>query len=222
MGKKKSKPSNTKSEATARDVLASLERLHRFMRAACHTEGLNPAQWDSLRYLSRCNQFSNSPSALSHYLGTTRGTVSQTLVSLEKRGLVRKQAGADGHRSVAVYLTEQAAIVLLAQDPLQRFASDIEGLGGKTKRKFSKGVRSLLQTEIARNGGSHFGSCTSCRHYKAADSVQDETGPAQAEMAADTPAGTGASEASAGRCSYFKAALAAGDISAICQMYQRA
>ena len=62
-----------------------LERLSRLIRQQGFHEGLNPAQWEALRYVSRANRFSNSPGALAQYLGSTKGTVSQTILSLEKK-----------------------------------------------------------------------------------------------------------------------------------------
>ena len=56
-------------------------RLDRLMRSGVAVEGLNPAQWEALRYLARANRFSRPPAGLADYLGSTRGTVSQTLDS---------------------------------------------------------------------------------------------------------------------------------------------
>ena len=71
-----------------------LERLTRLMRAGEHEGGLNPAQWEALRYLARANRFSRTPAALADFLGTTRGTVSQTVIALERTGhLTRGQIG---------------------------------------------------------------------------------------------------------------------------------
>ena len=67
-----------------------LERLTRLMRAGEHEGGLNPAQWEALRYLSRANRFSNSPIALTRFLGSTKGTISQTIKALERKGYIAK------------------------------------------------------------------------------------------------------------------------------------
>lgn len=62
-----------------------IERIARLMQAEEQKGPLNPAQWEALRYLAKANRFSRTPAALAEYLGSTRGTVSQTLIALEKR-----------------------------------------------------------------------------------------------------------------------------------------
>jgi DNA-binding MarR family transcriptional regulator len=86
------------------------------IRADEHTGDLNPAQWGALRYLSRCNRFSNAPAALTRYLGATKGTVSQTLIALERKGLIEKSVRPGEARSVILSLTEEGEKRLLA-DP---------------------------------------------------------------------------------------------------------
>lgn len=67
------------------DILILLERIGRVLQNDGHSEGLKPTQWEALRYFARANRFSRSPSALTAYLGMTKGTVSQTVGALEKR-----------------------------------------------------------------------------------------------------------------------------------------
>lgn len=62
-----------------------IDRLDRLARNGEVSGDLNPAQWEALRFVSRANRFSRTPAALAEYLGSTRGTVSQTLIALEKR-----------------------------------------------------------------------------------------------------------------------------------------
>ena len=75
---------------TASSIADMVERLGRLLRSRGYEHDLNPAQWEALRYLGRCNRFSNNPSALSNFLGATKGTVSQTVSSLERKGLLTK------------------------------------------------------------------------------------------------------------------------------------
>ena len=84
----------------ARMIAWPLERLARVMRAREHEDGLNPAQREALRYLARANRFSNTPGALTRYLGATKGTISQTVMALERKGLIAK-AARDARKSVA-------------------------------------------------------------------------------------------------------------------------
>ena len=41
-------------------------------------------------FIARANRFSRTPAALADYAGSTRGTISQTLIALEQKGLVRQ------------------------------------------------------------------------------------------------------------------------------------
>jgi DNA-binding MarR family transcriptional regulator len=76
-----------------------IERMGRLLRASDHASGLNPAQAEALRYLLRANRFSRTPAALAEYLGSTRGTVSQTLLALEAKGWPVGRANVDGGRT---------------------------------------------------------------------------------------------------------------------------
>ena len=140
-----------------------LERLARLIRSAGHVQGLIPAQWDVLRYLSRANGFSNSPVATAQYLGTTKGTISQTIMALVKKGLVESEARGGDKRSVALHLSAKGRETL-ALDPLAALARDIEELGSKTRRRFARAVGQLLLAETARQQHASFGTCDSCRY----------------------------------------------------------
>ncbi len=151
-------------------IVSTLERLARLMRAADFGVGLNPAQWEALRYLARANPFSNSPGALTRYLGATKGTISQTIKSLERKALIAKSERADEKRSVVLGLTEKGRD-MLKRDPWRVLLAQIAGLGGKTQRRMVKGLSSLLDAEIARGGYSTFGCCPDCRFFTQGDNT---------------------------------------------------
>ncbi|MEQ9092481.1 MAG: MarR family winged helix-turn-helix transcriptional regulator [Miltoncostaeaceae bacterium] len=71
------------------DRLASVRRATR--RAAATGAGLTAAQLDALTYLASCNRFSDTPAAVAEYLATTRGTASQSLLALERKGLLHRE-----------------------------------------------------------------------------------------------------------------------------------
>ncbi len=149
--------------------LVHLERLARLMRQQGHGHGLNPAQWEALRYLQRANRLSNTPGALARYLGSTKGTVSQTLASLEAKGLVVKLARGDDGRSVDLALSEAGANMLL-QDGLKSLGADIETLKPKIRKRFDRAIEILLQAEVQRQGEPGFGNCLACRYFREATS----------------------------------------------------
>jgi DNA-binding MarR family transcriptional regulator len=146
-------------------IAAPFERLSRLMRADEHDEGLNPAQWEALRYLSRANRFSNSPGALTRYLGATKGTISQTVIALERKGFIVKAAREGEKRSVELRLTAKGEYVL-AKDPWSRLAEAADRLGSKTRRRLAKGLRELLDSELKRGRHLSFGLCATCRFFR--------------------------------------------------------
>ncbi len=164
MAKKAKKTEIESAETTS----GQLERLARLIRQAGHAGGLHPVQWEALRYLARANHFSNSPGAMAKYMGATKGTVSQTVLALVKKGLMTKGARAADSRSVAVELTEQGT-KLLSDDPLRDLEKSIAVLSDKTRKRFSKGVAEILEAEYVRQNEPSFGSCKSCRFYRDGD-----------------------------------------------------
>ena len=157
-------------------IVWPLERLSRLMRAREHEDGLNPAQWEALRYLARANRFSNSPGALTRFLGATKGTISQTVMALERKGLVSKAARDGEKRSVAMTLTD-AGRAALARDPWALLAADAEDLGGKTRRRLARGLRELLAAELQRGSHQSFGQCRTCRYFREKGRDRDSGGP---------------------------------------------
>jgi DNA-binding MarR family transcriptional regulator len=154
------------SESISGEMIAlPVERLSRLMRAAEHDEGLNPAQWEALRYLARANRFSNSPGALTRYLGATKGTISQTVIALERKGFIVKTAREGEKRSVELRLTAKGEEVL-GKDPWAKLAAAAQELGGKTKRRLAKGLRELLDGELKRGAHLSFGLCATCRYFR--------------------------------------------------------
>src|SRR5437868_9762752 len=75
-------------------LLELVERLGNLMRAELRRSGsdesLQPVHLHALIYLSKANRYSNTPQALADYLGLTKGTISQTLLLLDRRGLIER------------------------------------------------------------------------------------------------------------------------------------
>ena len=157
-------------------IVRPLERLARLMRAREHDGGLNPAQWEALRFLSRANRFSNSPGALTRYLGATKGTVSLTVIALERKGFIAKSLRDGGRKSISLSLTEKGHAAL-ARDPWADLSRAAEDLGGKTRRRLQRGLSELLEQELRRSGVASFGVCSTCRFFRARGRSTDVKGP---------------------------------------------
>lgn len=149
----------------ALDSAYLIGRLDRLVRSGVVVEGLNPAQWEALRYLARANRFSRSPAALADYLGSTRGTVSQTLIALEQKGFVVRSQSQQDRRSIDLKLT-RAGTVVLKHDPLIGLAGDIARATDGDAAALLATLQAILAAAIARNEGRAFGACHTCRHFR--------------------------------------------------------
>ena len=143
------------------DLLDRLSRLHLSER---RDEDLNPAQIAALDYLARANRFSRMPSAVADYLASTRGTVSQTLKALARKGLIREHPGETDKRARRYDLTSegQSALARLPGPP---------GLDLPPHRiaQTEAALRQLLEAMLQARGRRSFGLCKTCRHHGARD-----------------------------------------------------
>jgi DNA-binding MarR family transcriptional regulator len=144
-------------------LAALMDRLGRIAHALQFSTGLNPAQWEALRYLGRANRYSASPSALARYLGCTKGTVSQTLISLESKGYVNRVRGEPDGRSVRLELTESGR-TLLGEDPLKLMEALANGLPAEDRAAATTVTQRMIRELCAAQGLSEFGVCGECGH----------------------------------------------------------
>lgn len=151
-----------------------LERLGRLIRTEEQVSDLYPAQWSALRYLARANRFSRTPMALTDYLGSTRGTVSQTLIALERKGLIERKKSLRDKRSVDIELTD-AGRKLLEDDPILDLAADIKSALGTDQSVARTALERILAKLIATNDGRPFGLCQTCRYFRENQAGNGET-----------------------------------------------
>lgn len=155
--------------------LATLvDRLGRIAHALQFSTGLNPAQWEALRYLARANRYSTSPTALARYLGTTKGTVSQTLIALETKGYVNRVRGEPDGRSVRLQLTESGRQVL-EQDPLKLVEEAGRALPEAERTAAMTAMNTLIRSLCDRDGFAAFGVCGECGHLDAKPACGEST-----------------------------------------------
>lgn len=153
-----------------------LDRLGLFQRSRQQADGLNPAQWEALRYVSRANRYSRSPTALTSFLGATKGTVSQTLLALERKRLLSRRRDARDGRAIRLELTP-AGLACLAADPLGEVAAAAEGLMPETRQALSDGLTELLTALQRDHDRRPFGICASCRFFHRDGSATEPGGP---------------------------------------------
>ena len=120
----------------------------------------------SLHYLARCNRYSNTPSALGAFLGTTKGTVSQSIKVLEERGLVEKFEDGEDRRVIRLRLTKKGRSFIDQNVPR-------DALEGVLVKSLSKQESHLLSSLLLKSlkaiqestKGRMFGVCVTCRHF---------------------------------------------------------
>jgi DNA-binding MarR family transcriptional regulator len=159
------------------DVFDLIERMAALIRSEerkkCAAGGLQPVHLQVLDYLARCNRYSDTPAALTNYLGMTRGTVSQTLLLLEKKGYVKKTADNTDRRMVHLSLLPEGETLLQQVRPNDLFARAAlifkENAAVNSEIIF---VNALIALQKA-NSSQSFGLCKSCQYFtKLADGFQ--------------------------------------------------
>ncbi len=146
-----------------------LERLGAALRAEARAAGadlgLQPVHAEVLGYLGRCNRYSDGPLALAEYLGLTKGTVSQSIALLERRGLVaRGDDPADG-RKVHLRLTPAGKRALARLVPAGGLEAGADALGHAERAALLTALEGLLRALQRARGGRSFGVCGTCRHF---------------------------------------------------------
>jgi len=146
------------------DALGRLLEGHR--RAGGLAEGLQPIHLRALAYLGRANRYSNTPGALAEWLGQTRGTVSQSLLLLEARGLVERTPDAGDGRVMRLALAKRGRSLLARLERDADWADAVAGLPVADASRAAGTLRALLAGLQRRRGHRTFGACVTCRHLR--------------------------------------------------------
>src|ERR1700739_3914769 len=137
---------------SARETAELLLLVGRLVQADGYEGELSPAQWMALRFFSRANSFSRTPSAFAEFQATTRGTASQAIKALEAGGyLVRQRSKADGRRG-SLRLTSKEKKTL-ARDPFEVLVRAVDLLDAKERTAMHHAMHQVLTTLAA--GGAH-------------------------------------------------------------------
>lgn len=160
-----------------RDLLDRIGGLLRAeQRTAGQNERLQPVHQDVLHYLSRCNRYSNTPAAVTEFLQITKGTASQSIQVLERRGLILKRADKHDRRVVRLRLSAKG----------QRVASGLREFPGSDDiwtaidsaelSVTEKTMTSVLRQLQKKNGYGSFGQCYTCQHFRKSESSRFQCG----------------------------------------------
>jgi len=148
-----------------------LERLGALLQQSVRDDasrhGLLPIHVQVLHYLAQANRYSDLPIAIAEYFGITRGTVSQSLSVLERKGLLTKEPDARHGKRVHLRLTPAGEAVLRGSWP-ERVEQALKGLPVEAAA-LEGTLRNLLLALQRVNGQRAFGICRQCAHFQTED-----------------------------------------------------
>jgi DNA-binding MarR family transcriptional regulator len=145
------------------EIRQLLDRLCRLAAAEEWTADLNPSQRAALAYLARANRFSRAPSQVAEHLSSTRGTISQTLKALHRKGYVAETRSETDRRSISYDVTKAGLEALrkaaLFEEPLARYSA-------RELADLSDSLKLLLHRVLQTRGNRPFGICRECIHHR--------------------------------------------------------
>lgn len=148
------------------DLHLALERLSSLFRSQLRERAseheLKLVQLEALIYFGSANRYSDTAGALAEYLGVTKGTASQTVKALERRGLVSKRADANDGRVAHVALSAEGRAIAKRAHP----APFLENLGASGRDAAGASAKKLLRTLQAAHDFRGFGQCRTCRLHE--------------------------------------------------------
>lgn len=155
---------------TVHDIIERLGNLLRAdLRATCHAQGVRPVQFEALHYLAQCNRYSDTPQAVTEYLGLTKGTVSQTLKVLEEKGLVHKRVDKQDKRVVHLKPTARGRRLVDQTVPADSVVTGVLSMKQSEQREIVALLQRLLRSIQQANGLKTFAPCHSCRFNQQRD-----------------------------------------------------
>jgi DNA-binding MarR family transcriptional regulator len=130
-------------------------------RATARIHALEPIQLEVLHYLYRCNRFSDTSKAVASFFSLTKGTVSQTVSALHRKGMIEKVSDEADGRLIHLHLTRAGERVVKEAFPpvllLAASTDDDEGLLAH--------LDELLVRMQTATGSVSFGECQTCGHF---------------------------------------------------------
>ena len=158
---------NIMKKPTVFDLIECMAALIRSEeRKRCTELKLQMVHSQVLEYLSLCNKYSDTPAAIANYLGITRGTVSQSLIILEKRELIKKNQDHSDKRVFHIQLLPKGFNTLMKAKPTDLFkkAATILEENSSITGGEEVFIEALTALQKANNSYS-FGVCKTCKNF---------------------------------------------------------
>ncbi|EIG58619.1 winged helix DNA-binding protein [Bradyrhizobium canariense] len=185
----------------ARESIELLEQVARILWFEGAKHGLRDREWMALRFLSRANRFSRTPSALASYVGTTRGTASFIIGELERLGYLERKRSAQDKRSVMLSVTQQGK-KFLVRDPVNVLIESIGVLEDEAKVGFRDALRHVLDQSDAAEQRHHTDVCKRCIFLREDRSTTDSRTTAEFS------------------CRLFRAPIAEAEVDLLCTSFE--
>ena len=151
-------------------IASLIERIGNLLRSGERglgaESGLQPVHIQILSYLSQCNRYSNTPAGVTEFIGSTKGTTSQSINILEKKGFIIKIPDKEDRRMIHLELTAKAKGIIDNTFPPKEFSKTLDELSaGDSELLFQLLTKLLVRIQYL-NDGRVFGVCHTCRHFK--------------------------------------------------------
>lgn len=154
----------------ANEIHNHVERLSNLLRTESRQQlasyGLQPVQLEVLHYLSVCNRYSNTAKGVAEYLGQTKGTVSQSIKVLERKGLVTKHMDDMDKRIMHLIISHSAIRLLNKTVPSALFSNASKLIKKQAVNNIKSALATLLMAVQKANGLRSFGVCHTCRYNR--------------------------------------------------------
>jgi DNA-binding MarR family transcriptional regulator len=132
------------------------------MRRAGAPYGLQPVHLQALMYIRQANRYSNTPQALAEYLGLTKGTVSQSVLLLSRRGFIERYADSVDKRLVRLALSEAGEKLLKELRLAPEWRQAARSISAGRIKTTVAALQELLYGVQQKSGINTFGVCRSC------------------------------------------------------------
>ncbi|USH02226.1 MarR family winged helix-turn-helix transcriptional regulator [Grimontia kaedaensis] len=148
------------------DILERIVTLHRNeVRLVGVEYGLHPVHLEVLYYLSRCNKFSDTPAAVTEFLGITKGTTSQSITLLASKGFLTKRKDPHDRRVTHLVLTEKGEEIAKTAIPPTVLKNGLEQLG-ESQQALRELLETLLRSMQKTTNSASFGLCKTCKFHQ--------------------------------------------------------
>jgi len=140
-----------------------IDRLSRISSAEHWVGDLNPAQLAALSYLAKANQYSRAPSQVADYLSAMRGTVSNTLKALARKGLINEQKSETDRRRTSYTITPNGVTALNFDTSID---AALDKMTEKEAMELAEGLKEFIRKILRTRGDRSFGICATCQHHR--------------------------------------------------------